>query len=106
MNKDLTRIERELDNIIVDLLTSARATRNINDKVLKKFYELLDELVEKNKGEEFIPRKIAGLLFFIYISLDSNIQNNNYKDPLFLIVADVQDYLDKILWDSPFKGGY
>lgn len=103
MNKELIRIQKELDNIIVDLLTSARVTREINNNTLNIFYKLLDDLVENVKGEEFIPRSIAGLLFFIYVSLESNIQNNDYKDPLFLVVAKLEEYLDKILWDSPFK---
>ena len=50
-----------------------------------------------------MPRKIAGLLFFIYRSLSEETQYCNYNDELFLAVAKLEDILDRIFWESPLK---
>jgi len=52
--------------------------------------------------EETIPRRLTGLLFFIYTSLSGEIQNNDYRNPIFMEVSKLEEYLDKIYLDSPF----
>lgn len=64
---------------------------------------ILIELEKELKGEDCMPRKIAGLLFFIYRSLSADAEHCSYNDELFLAVAKLEDMLDRILWDSPFK---
>lgn len=72
-------------------------------QVFEKFYGILTELENKLKGETYIPRKIAGLLYFIYTSLSAEAEHCSYNDELFISVARLEDMLDRILWDSPFK---
>ncbi|MBQ2936498.1 MAG: hypothetical protein IJD96_09725 [Lachnospiraceae bacterium] len=55
------------------------------------------------KGKESISRKIVGLLFFIYCSLSEEVVSDDYRDELFRAVGKLEDMLDKIFWDSPFK---
>lgn len=92
-----------INELLQDLLIPVRTEKKINIKVFEKFYGLLTELENKLKGEEYIPRKIAGLLYFIYTSLSAEAEHCNYNDELFIAVAKLEDKIDRILWDSPFK---
>lgn len=98
----MEEIYKEIDDLIQDLLVPARTEKRIDGKTLESFYSILTELEKKMKGKEMIPRKIAGILYFIYVSLSSEITQYNYNDELFMAVAKIEGMLDKILWDSPF----
>lgn len=99
----MEEIYKEIDDLIQDLLVPARTEKRIDGKTLEKFYSILTELEKEMKGKEVISRKIAGILYFIYVSLSSEITQYNYNDELFMAVARIEDMLDKILWDSPFS---
>ncbi len=55
------------------------------------------------KLKENIPRKIAGLLYFISTSLSNETAYCNYDDELLIDAAKIEDMVDRILWDSSFK---
>ena len=93
----------KINELAQDLLVTARTEKNITAETFEKFYNILIELEHKMKGEEYIPRKLAGLLYFISTSLSNEANYCNYKDELFIAAAKVEDMVDKILWDSPFK---
>lgn len=93
----------KIDELVLDLLVPARTEKKINIPVFEKFYGLLTELENKLRGEEYIPRKLAGLLYFIYKSLSAEAEHCSYEDELFSAAAKLGDMVDKILWDSPFK---
>lgn len=92
-----------IDELVQDLLIPARTEKKMDTQVFEKFYGILIELEKELKGEECIPRKIAGLLFFVYRSLSADAEHCSYNDELFIAVTKLEDMLDKILWDSPFK---
>ena len=58
-----------INELVQDLLIPARVEKKINKEAFEKFYNILVELENKVKGEEYIPRKIAGLLYFISTSI-------------------------------------
>ena len=93
----------KIDELVQDLLIPARTEKKIDKQVFEKFCGILIELEKEMRGEECIPRKIAGLLFFIYCSLSAEAEHCSYNDELFIAVAKLEDMLDRILWDSPFK---
>ena len=92
-----------IDDLVQDLLIPARTEKKIDMQVFEKFYGILIELENELKGEDSIPRKIAGLLFFIFRSLSAEAEHCSYNNELFIAVAKLEDMLDRILWDSPFK---
>lgn len=92
-----------INELVQDLLIPARTEKRINIEAFEKFYNILIALENRIKGEEYIPRKIAGLLYFISSSLSTEAVNCNYNDELFIAAARIEDMVDKILWDSPFK---
>lgn len=92
-----------IDELVQDLLIPARTEKTIDKQAFEKFYGILIELEKEMKGEECVPRKIAGLLFFIYRTLSAEAEHCSYNDELFIVVANLEDMLDRILWDSPFK---
>ena len=92
-----------IDDLIQDLLVPARTEKRIDNNTLEKFCSILTELEIEMKGKEMIPRKIAGILYFIYVSLSSEITQYNYNDELFMDVKRLDNIIDKILWDSPFS---
>ena len=99
----MENIYKNIDALVQDLLIPARAEKKIDKQAFEKFYGILNELESEFKGKDFIPREIAGLLFFIYRSLSADADHCRYTDDLFLAVAKLEDMLDRILWDSPFK---
>ena len=92
-----------INELVQELLIPARTEKKVNTEVFEKFYGILIEMEKELKGEVYIPRKIAGLLFFIYRSLSADAEHCSYNDELFIVVAKLEDMLDRILWDSPFK---
>ena len=93
----------KINKLAQDILMSARVDKKIDRSLFNEFYGLLNELRDILTGEEFISRKIAGLLFFIYVSLSAETEHCSYTDELFIDVAKIQNVLDGIFWDSPFK---
>lgn len=93
----------QINELVQDLLIPARMEKIINKKAFEDFYEILIKIEKEVQGKENISRKIVGLLFFIYCSLSDNVVTNDYKDELFRAVGELEDILDRIFWDSPFK---
>lgn len=105
MEKEMDIILTEIDNIVQKLLVPVRTEKKVDRESFDLLYDYLDKILELIQGKEMIPRRITGILFFIYTSLSGEVQNNDYKDPVFMEVAKLEGYLSKIYWDSPF-GNY
>ncbi len=105
INDRMTEIEESINKLIVDLLVPIRTSKTVDKGVFNKLYLLLDELKALIKGESIISRKLAGELFFIYTSISAEAEHAHYSSPIFIEVARLEDYLSKILWDSPFGQG-
>ena len=65
----------KINKLAQDILMSARGDKKIDRSLFNEFYGLLNELRDILTGEEFISRKIAGLLFFIYVSLSAETEH-------------------------------
>ena len=95
-----------ISEVAMKVLIQARCGRSLDEDNFNKLYMILQELEKEVSGKDMIPRNIAGLLFFIYCSLNDNLKYSNYKDVEFIALANMEEILDKILWDSPFKHDY
>lgn len=93
----------QINQLVQDLLIPARVEKTINKEVFEKFYEILVKIENEVQGKENISRRIVGLLFFIYCSLSDEVVTDDYRDELFRAVGKLEDILDRIFWDSPFK---
>lgn len=93
----------QINQLVQDLLIPARVEKTIDKEAFEKLYEILVKLENEVQGKENISRKIVGLLFFIYCSLSDEVVSNDYRDELFRTVGKLEDILDRIFWDSPFK---
>lgn len=93
----------QINDIILDLLGPVRTKKEIKREIFDKLYLILDNIKKEIKGEEVIPRKLAGILFFIYFSLNAEAIHTKYPDAIFMETANIESYLDDIIWDSPFK---
>ncbi|MCG8540989.1 MAG: hypothetical protein MJA82_13770 [Clostridia bacterium] len=101
-NNRIIEIQENINELTVDLLVPIRTSKTINKEKFEKLYLLLDELKELVAGQELINRKLAGLLFFIYTTISAESQHSHYSNPIFIETGRLEDYLSKILWDSPF----
>lgn len=101
----IIEIEESINKLTVDLIVPIRTSKTVNKEAFDKLYLLLDELKVLIKGELIISRKLAGLLFFIYTSISAESEHTHYSSPIFIEVGRLEDYLSKILWDSPFGQG-
>ncbi|MFF2875006.1 hypothetical protein ACFVR2_01660 [Gottfriedia sp. NPDC057991] len=105
MENRVVEIEKEINKLITDLLIPIRASKAINKEAFDKLFLLLEEVKTLVSGELTINRRLAGLLFFIYTSVSAEAEHTHYSNPIFIVVAKLEDYLGKILWDSPFGNG-
>jgi|GEM_PF-2094573 hypothetical protein len=105
INNRIIEIEENINKLIVDLLVPIRTAKSVNKEAFDKLYLLLDELKVLIKGESIISRKLAGELFFIYTSISGEAEHSHYTSPIFIEAGRLEDYLSKILWDSPFGQG-
>lgn len=93
----------QINGLILDLLIPVRTEKKLNKEVFLKLCDILEKIEDEVRGKESIQRNIAGLIFFIYRSLSDEVTTNDYKNELFRAVGKLEDILDKIFWDSPFK---
>ena len=93
----------QINDLSQNLLILARTEKKIDKKSFEKFYSILERIENDVRGEEYISRKMVGLIFFIYCSLSNEVTTTNYKDELFRAVGRLEDILDRIFWESPFK---
>lgn len=93
----------QINELTLGLLIPARTQKVIDKEVFQKFCDILEKIEDEVKGKENIQRKIVGLIFFIYRSLSDEVVTNDYRDELFGAVGKLEDILDKIFWESPFK---
>ena len=94
---------QQLENLGMEILYVARSEKKIAQPAFEHFTQELHKIGERLRGEETISRKLVGLLYFIYISLESESEHCTYDSDLFLAVAKMQELLDDVFWDSPFK---
>ncbi|NMO94325.1 hypothetical protein [Paenibacillus lemnae] len=106
INDRMIEIEEAINKLTIELLVPLRTSKKVNKEAFDKLYALLEELKELVKGEVLIRRKLAGLLFFIYSSISAEGEHTHYSDPIFIEAGKLEDYLSKILWDSPFGKGF
>jgi hypothetical protein len=88
---------------LLQKLVPIKTSKTIGKQSFNKLYSLLDELKVLIKGQVSINRKLAGLLFFIYVTMYAEAEHVHYSNSIFIEVARLEDYLSKILWDSPFE---
>lgn len=99
----MDRYYAQINELVQDLLIPARTQKIIDKEAFERFYNILERIENEVRGKDSIPRKIVGLIFFIYCSLSDEVVTNDYKDELFRAVGKLEGILDKIFWDSPFK---
>lgn len=92
----------KINSLVQDILIPARIEKKLNDESFERLCNILEALVNEYRGKEYISRKLVGLLFFIYCSLECEMKRDDYKDKLFLAVGRLGEYIDNIFWDSPF----
>ena len=93
----------QIDELVLDLLLPARTEKVLNKEAFQKLCAILEQIENEVRGKESIQRNVAGLIFFIYRSLSDEVMTDDYKNELFRAVGKLEDMLDKIFWDSPFK---
>lgn len=99
----MSKMKEQLETIVTQILISARTEKKADENAFEILFDLLDSIKQQVYGKEFISRNLTGLLFFLYTSLSGEVQNSDYKNPLFMQTAKLEGYLDEIFWESPFK---
>ena len=100
MREIMETIYAQIDELIIDLLVPARTKKTIDQETFQRFWLLLEEIEKKVRDEEYISKKIVGILFFIYTQLSTEASYCDYTDELFIAVGRLEGMLDNI-FDSP-----
>lgn len=101
-NDRIKEIEEGINELVIDLLVPIRTSKAVNKEAFDKLYLLLNEVKALVKGEELISRSLVGLLFFIYTTVSAEAEHSHYTNAVFIEAGKLEDYLKKILRDSPF----
>lgn len=72
----------------------------MDKRTINAIVELSKTLI---KGDEVISRNLAGMLFFIYTTVSAEAEHAHYTNAVFIEAGKLEDYLKKILRDSPFN---
>lgn len=103
MNKQrLSEIYDYLKTISLPILLQLRCNKEIDKNLFRELYDSLEEIKRIICKDVMIDRKLAGLLFYIYISISSNVRNlDDYKNPILIEAARIEDYIYDILGYNP-----
>lgn len=104
----LVEIEKEIFQLIKGILPPLRSYKKLEEQKFAKLFELLDELKEMMKGEEYINRSIVGLLFYFYNRLCHESQFTKDPKPILKKIAITEFYISNIYSENfvlryPFK---
>lgn len=99
---EIEEIEEDINKLLRDLLDPISESKVINKEAFDRLYMLLDKLKILIKGELLMSRKLAGLLFFIYTSLLSEVDKDKSITSVFVELKRLEEYVSSILWDLPF----
>jgi hypothetical protein len=80
----------------------------VDEQAFNRLFELLDELIPVIKDEELISRKAVGLLFHIYVQLETQLaySRDSQAGPIQQKHAKLLTYLRKVFGDVREKLSY
>lgn len=77
-NERIVEIIDTIDELMCDLLVPIRTSKTHDLKSFDKLHSLLDELKTLLKDETVISKRLVGLLFSIYVSVNTEASYTNY----------------------------
>ena len=69
INSNLENLIQKIDNIALNILLPLRAEKVIDSKIMNEFHSLLDELDNALKLEQTVPKKIVGIVWFVFTAM-------------------------------------
>ncbi|MWC29491.1 hypothetical protein [Paenibacillus sp. MMS18-CY102] len=70
MDCELKRIEEEIERLATEIIVPLRG-KEINETAFQRLFQLVGLLIISIEDNEYVLRKTAGLLFFIYSQLET-----------------------------------
>lgn len=94
--KQMDEIAIEIEGIFSDIILPARTEKSVNEGAFVKLEELMTILKKEIIDNESISRRLAGVLFSLYILLNAEAQYCKYDNPLFIKTAKLEEDLSVI----------
>lgn len=96
-NKErLKELEKEIRRLTLDLLGPIVA-RVVVQKAYDRYFEILDEITEIFKEEEYIPKSLMGLILYIYLTIEADTKDAKFGSDLFNIRVIANDKTSELL---------
>ena len=80
----LKQLEKEIRRLTLDLLGPIVA-RVVVQKAYDRYFEILDEIREILKEEEYVPKSLMGIILYIYLTIEADTQDAEFGRDLFNI---------------------
>jgi hypothetical protein len=93
-------IENELRTLTTQIIVPLRH-KEVDEQAFNRLFRLLDEIIPIIKDEELISRKAVGLLFHIYVQLETQLaySRDSQVEPIQQKRANLLSYLRKVFGD-------
>ena len=65
----LPELEARLDALITEILPPLRTSKTLDPKAVTKLYEVVDGLAAELGGDDLVPRRLTGKLWFIFTQM-------------------------------------
>lgn len=78
----LKELEKEIRRLTLDLLGPI-AARVVVKKAYDRYFEILDEITEILKEEEYVPKSLMGIILYIYLTIEADSREAQFGSDLF-----------------------
>ena len=95
----LKQLEKEIRRLTLDLLGPIVA-RVVVQKAYDRYFEILDEIREILKEEEYVPKSLMGIILYIYLTIEADTREAEFGSDLFNIRIIANDKTSELLGEE------
>jgi hypothetical protein len=86
-----------LDEISFKVLSAVLVKQEPSMSVVDELFILVDQINTALREEQYLPRLLAGKLFYLYIQIEGETRYiKDHRNPIFMLQARLQSYLSDI----------
>lgn len=104
MNDDFETIIGRLDDVAADLLPRLRVKKEIDDRALADLNRIMDELQERYRDEELLPRRLCWNLWYIFSQMLIEADHCREPEPILSVAWSYQYRLVRFFGPKTYYG--
>jgi hypothetical protein len=92
----LPELEARLDALTTEILPPLRASKELRSDAMHRLLGLVDEFADEIGDDEFVPRLLAGKLWFVFTQMLTEAEHTRSPDDILRSAWRYEDRLEKI----------